>query len=302
MGVRGLQSFLKQSHSTAKSIEDLLLPKNAKLRIGVDISYYIYKWQGSVDKILAFLRLLESNKHRIVLAFDGRAEEGKQWEAQRRRAAREEELKSAQVILTMLESPPDGMTEEERKALERTAQEHQRKGWSLTREMRQTLKQRFYEERVPMLKAKGEADGLLAAMSSCDDLDLVISGDMDLLAMGAKVLWTPVGDGYQFREYNREVILSDLKLSDYQFRSMCAMCFTEASETVNSIDIQRAYHSMKIFRSITAIQKKYPTWLEVWPNDSHIFYRSVDTVQPWLREDQEAIYKAFVQCDPMPYH
>ena len=301
MGVRGLQSFLKQRYSTPKTMEELLLPQNAKLRIGIDVSYYVYKWQGNPDKILELIQQLLSNRHRIILGFDGRAEDGKQWEAQRRRAAREEELKSAQEIQAILDNPPETMTDEERKQLERTLQEHQRKGWSLTRETRHMMKQKLYEAKEPMVKAKGEADGLLAAMSACDDVDIVISGDMDLLTMGAKVLWTPVGDGYQFREYNREHILEELGLTDYQFRSMCAMCFTEASEKVNTIDIQRAYQSMKVFRSLTVIRNKYPQWLEVWPEDSHIFFRSVDRVEPWLGEDQEPIYKAFLNCEPMPY-
>lgn len=301
MGVRGLQSFLKQGYSESKSIEDLLRPRNAKLRIGVDISYYIYRWQGSVEKILEFISLLHSNKHRVILAFDGRAEDGKQWEAQRRRAAREEELKQAEEIRTRLQEEGSDLSDGERKALERSATEHEKKGWSFQREARHALKDALYTAKVPMVKAQGEADGLLAAMSACGDIDIVISGDMDLLAMGAKIQWTPVGDGYQFREYNRDAILQELNLTDYQFRSMCAMCFTEASEKLNSIDIQRAYHSMKVFRSLAVIQKKYPEWLQVWPDDSHIFYRSVDKVEPWLREDQVTIYKAFLNCEPMPY-
>lgn len=301
MGVRGLQSFLKTTHSTTKTIEEILLPKNAKLRIGIDISYYIYRWQANVEKILQFIQLLQSNKHRILLAFDGRAEDGKQWEAQRRRAAREEELKTAQEILSRLEQEGSDLSEEERKALEKSALEHQKKGWSLTKDARYALKDELYKAKIPMVKAKGEADGLLAAMSACGVLDVVISGDMDLLAMGTKIQWSPVGDGYEFREYNRDVILEDLKLTDYQFRSMCAMCFTEATEKLNTIDIQRAYHSMKVFKSLTTIQKKYPEWLEVWPDDSHIFYRSVNDVEGWLREDQLPIYKAFLNCEPMPY-
>lgn len=51
-----------------------------------------------------------------------------------------------------------------------------------------------------MVKAKGEADGLLSALSNRGDLDLIISGDMDLIAMGAKVVWAPQDDGFSFRE------------------------------------------------------------------------------------------------------
>jgi len=300
MGVRGLQSFVKQ-YSTPKTLKDLLDKNNGKLKIGIDISFYIYKWQGNIEKILQFIKQLQGNSHHILLAFDGRAEEGKAWEAQRRRTVREQELLSANAILEVLENEVNILTENERFLLERKVAEHQKKGWSLTRDIRQSLKERLFIEKVPMVKAKGEADGFLAAASCCGDLDLVISGDMDLLAMGAKVLWTPTEDGVHFREYNRGHILEILNLTDWQMRSMCAICFTEASEEQNALDIRQAYHSMRVYRSITVMQAKHGDWLKVWPDDSHIFYRSVDQVEPWIREDQIPIYRAFLNCEPMPY-
>jgi hypothetical protein len=298
MGVKGLQSFIKQ-YSIPRNVKDLLNPKNSRLRIGIDISFYIYRWQGDVDKILSFLRSLQSNNHHVLLAFDGRAEDGKIWEAQRRREARENELKSANQIMDMLNT--EDLSDDQRTLLEKQAAEHQKKGWSLTRDMRHALKERLYEEKIPMVKAKGEADGLLSAASVKGDLDIVISGDMDLIAMGAKLLWTPLEDGIHFREYNREDILKELNLGDWQFRSLCAMCFTEASQEQNPVSIQQAYQLMKVFRSLTVLKQKYPNWLTVWPEDDHIFYRSVEQVEPWIREDQIEIYKAFMNCDPMPY-
>ena len=298
MGVRGLQSFVKQ-HSICKSLDDLLNPSFKKQNIGIDISYYIYKWQGNIQKIVEFIRTLESNKHRVILAFDGRAEDGKQWEAQRRRVAREEELKSAKDIQEVLET--DNLSDEQRTHLEHRAAEHQKRGWSISRELRASIKRRFYEEKIPMIKAKSEADGLLASMCANGVLDLVISGDMDLLAMGAKSLWTPTEDGLSFREYNREHLLNKLNLGDYQFRSMCAMCFTEASSDTTIFDIRQAYQAMRLFRNLTTIKQKHPDWLKTWPDDSHIFYRSINEPTAWLREDQLPIYKAFTTCMPMPY-
>jgi hypothetical protein len=303
MGVRGLQSFIRKmtTSNTCYTIQNLLDPKNQRLKIGIDISFYIYKWQGDVDKIVSFIRSLQSNHHRILLAFDGRAEDGKAWEAQRRRDVRSQELKTANAILQLLESEQSTLTEDQRFLLEKKASDHQKKGWSLTKELRQSLKLRLFEEKIPMVKAKGEADGLLAASSSCGHLDLVVSGDMDLLAMGAKVLWTPLEDGYTFREYNRESILEELELTDWQFRSMCAICFTESSEQQNKFDIYQAYQSIRVFKSLTTLQYKYPHWLQVWPTESHIFYRTIDQVDPWIRDDQLPIYKAFLDCQPMPY-
>jgi hypothetical protein len=58
---------------------------------------------------------------------------------------------------------------------------------------------------------------------------------------------------------------------------------------------------LKVFRSLSVLKEKYPEWLTVWPDDSHIFYRSVEEVDPWIREDQKHIYKAFLDFEPMPY-
>jgi hypothetical protein len=298
MGVKGLQNFLKK-YSVTRSLNDLLDRKNQKLRIGIDISYYIYRWQADVEKIIDFLRKLEENNHRIILVFDGRAEEGKIWETQRRKEARDNEMKSAENIYELLRT--EDLSDDQRFLLEQFASQHQKKGWSLTKDVRRSLKERFYIEKFPMVKAKGEADGLLAAMSARGDLDLIISGDMDLLAMGTKTLWTPYDDGLTFYEYNREHILQEIGLGDWQFRSLCAMCFTEASQEQNNFSIHQAYQMLKVFRSLTVLKQKYPEWLTVWPDDSHIFYRSVDQVDPWICEDQRLYYSAFINCEPMPY-
>ena len=298
MGVRGLQNFIRQ-YSVPRSLEDLLDPKNQKQKIGIDISFYMYRWQGDIERILKFIKSLQENKHHVILAFDGRAEDGKMWEAQRRRDAREVELQSANKILEILET--EDLSDDQRFMLERKAAEHQKRGWSLTKDVRHAIKERFYIEKIPMVKAQGEADGLLASMSARGDLDIVISGDMDLIAMGARILWTPLEDCIHYREYNRDGILQELGMSDWQFRSLCAMCFTETSQEQNNFNIQQAYQMLKVFRSLTVLKQKYPQWLTVWPDDSHIFYRPVDRVEPWIREDQLNIYKAFMNYQPMPY-
>jgi hypothetical protein len=301
MGVRGLQNFCRQ-YSTKRVFEDLLYTHVAKQRIGIDISFYIYKWQADEEKLVTFVRDLEANRHRVVLVFDGRAEDGKQWEAQRRRDFREQANKSAEEIRQRLDTERDTLPEWERRELEREMAEQQKKGFTLTKDMRNSIKERFYKEKIPMLKAKGEADGLLASMSSRGELDIVISGDMDLLAMGTRILWTPDETGFLFNEYNRDFLLQELKMSDWQFRSMCAVCFTEASEKQNKYDIRHAYQMMRVHGSLDRIRAKYPEWLEAWPEEgTHMFYRPIDTVENWLRDDQIAAYKAFLNYEEMPY-
>lgn len=297
MGVRGLLSWLKPYAKTLRASELVAPPMR---RIAIDISYYLYKWQGDKQRILAFLQTFQNAGHRILLTFDGRAADGKQWEAQRRRTVRDEAQNKATALFLELERNQE-LSDEQRRHIERQANEQQRLGWRLTKEIRNEVKHLLYEHKVPMLKAETEADGLLAALSVRSDVDVVISGDMDVFAMGARTQYVPIGDGTQFLVFERDPILQELGLTDYQFRSMCAMCFTEMREKEEYLDIRQAYQGMRVFRSYDALKKKHPEWLQVWPEDDHIFYHNMDTLTEWLREDQFPIYECFRDGKPMPY-
>jgi len=297
MGVRGLMSWLRP-HSSIVTFEKLL--NKPKSRIAIDISYYMYKWQADEKKIIDLLDKLLSAGHRVILVFDGRAADGKQWEVQRRRTAREEEQKAASSLQNELDTNED-LTPKQKQILEKTVAEHQRRGWQLTKDLRHNLKRTLYDKGIPMIKATTEADGLLAAMSNRGDIDIVISGDMDVFAMGTKQLYAPTGDGTSFMVFEREEILKELDLTDYQFRSMCAMCFTEMREEQEYLDVRQAYQGLRVFRSFDVLKKKHPEWLKVWPQDDHIFYHSVDTLEEWLREDQKVFYAAFQKGEIMPY-
>ena len=58
---------------------------------------------------------------------------------------------------------------------------------------------------------------------------------------------------------------------------------------------------MRLFRNITTIKLKHSDWLKTWPDDNHIFYRSISKPEDWLRDDQLPIYKAFINYESMPY-
>jgi hypothetical protein len=83
------------------------------MRIGIDISNYIYRWQGDPLKVLEFLNPLMKYGHKCVLIFDGRAADSKADESLRRKTVRDEELEHANKLKAML---VDGIYTEEQKA------------------------------------------------------------------------------------------------------------------------------------------------------------------------------------------
>ena len=90
--------------------------------------------------MLQFLEDFTSRGCRVLLVFDGRASDAKQAETMRRRLIREEEMKSAQVIQEILKSGTMELSDEQKLHLQRVAEQHARRGWQCTREIRHDFK------------------------------------------------------------------------------------------------------------------------------------------------------------------
>lgn len=299
MGVRGLYSFL-QSYSRKRTFNQLL--SGAKQRIGIDISYYLYKWQGDIHRIISFIESFRTNGHTVIVVFDGKAEEGKQWETKRRQTQRNEEMETAQSIKDAIEENKDNLTQEQQAYLESIVQSHEKRGWHLSREVRHAIKNEMYKNFIPLLKAIGEADPLLTSLSIRKEVDCVISGDMDLFVMGTRVQYFPTQDGLTFNVFNRSNILSAIGLTDSQFRSFCAMCFTEYTSVIQHLDIRKAYHGIRVFRTLENLKKDHLDWLEVWPTENHILFKNLNDIDPLIRSDEKDRYLAFIHNNPMPYY
>jgi 5'-3' exonuclease len=295
MGVRGLFSFLK-GKGCAININKIetLIPK----RIGIDISYYMYRWQADSQKVL---NLIESLKpHKIILIFDGKAPSEKQHEHERRKQIRDDDNTTAKQIRESLLNCVD-LSEEQKNLLERKAEEYEKRGWQNTKEVRHAFKNALYEAKIPLLKSKGEADPLLVGLATAGELDIVISGDMDLLVLGVPILWCPIGTTNTFHVFNRERILEDIGLTDIQFRSFCAMCCTDYTDSSQKLEILKAYQSMRVYKSMAVIKEKYPNWLNDWPTQSHPFLIGVGNPDLYILDEQVPWYNAWKNGEEMPY-
>jgi 5'-3' exonuclease len=295
MGVRGLFSFLKPKGCSINiNTIQTLIPK----RIGIDISYYMYRWQGDSQRVLDFIESLKP--HKTILIFDGRAPTDKQHEHDRRKQIREEDNTTAKQIRESLTTCTD-LSEEQRAHLEKKAEEFEKRGWQNTKEIRHAFKTALYKAKVPLLKSKGEADPLLVGLATAGELDIVISGDMDLLVLGVPVLWCPIGTTNNFHTFNREKVLLDLGLTDLQFRSFCAMCCTDYIHADQRLEILKAYQSMRVYKNIATIKEKHPNWLNEWPTQSHPFLIGVGNPDLWILDEQLSWYNAWKKGEEMPY-
>jgi hypothetical protein len=295
MGVCGLYSFLKPKSQTVK-LNDLIVDCEPQ-KIAIDISYYIYKWQANSDRVISFLTQLKDAGHSVLLIFDGKASNSKQDESIRRKELRDTNIQQANTLKEQIKTN-NTLNDEQIAQLEKIIHQYERRGWQCSREERHAFKRHLYEHKIPILKCKGEADWLLTSLSMYDKVDIVISGDMDLLVLGTKVQYVPIYDGTSFHVFHRDQILSELDITDTQFRSFCAMCSSEKEER---LDIRSAYHGIRIYKTIKNLKLVHESWLSKWPTLENQYLLPVSEPETWIREDELDRYIAWETNVPMPY-
>jgi 5'-3' exonuclease len=298
MGVRGLYTFLKK-YAPIVSFQELSTIPNRKY--GLDISQIIFKYKGDHTRIFEYIQMFENANQKILCVFDGKSEEYKQDEMERRNKMREEKAKDAQKIKDLLEKFSGDLSYQEKKVLEEKYKMYAQSGWQLTQDLRHGIKRLLYEKYIPLIKSTVEADSLLAQLSQKKYLDYVISGDMDLLALGASCLCIPYSTDDRFYVVHRTQLLSFLQLDDNSFRQLCAVCSTDVKKSGQPPSFQEALPYFQKYKNIETIRKKYPDYVQSWPSENHIFYRDYTNMDDLIIEEDKPRMECFEKNQPMPY-
>ncbi len=298
MGVRGLYTFLKK-YAPIISFQELAAIPNQKY--GLDISQIIFKYKGDHDKILAYIQMFHDANQKLLCVFDGKSEEYKQDEMERRNKMREEKAKDAQKIKDLLEKFSTDLSPQEKKVLETKYESCARNGWQLTQELRHGIKRLLYAHYIPLVKSTVEADSLLAQLSQKGHLDIVISGDMDLLALGAQCLCIPYSTDDRFYLVHRSKFLAFLQLDDRSFRQLCALCSTDVKTGGQSPSFQDALPYFQKYKNLETLKAKYPDYVSTWPSENHVLYRNYEHEENLIIEEDKPRMECFQTNRPMPY-
>lgn len=298
MGVRGLYTYCKKYGKVLTHAE---LCKMAPQKIGIDISHYIFKWQGDTNKLVHFIRELEESYHKPLCVFDGKHEQAKLPEADRRNNKRAWESSEAQRIQQLLEKNRNELTDEQIETFTRMIATHQRKGWQLTQEIRHGIKRALYENYIPLVKSSREADLLLASLAYYEQFEWIISGDLDLLALGVNHLLVPLQDSNDYLYIYRPAVLQGLQMSDIQFRQMCAMCCTDSVKSAIPHNVHDIIPWIRKYRDIHTLHSKMPQLMAEWPSKNHIFFENIPSLETCILETDYENYIAYKLNKPMPY-
>ena len=313
MGIKGLFTFIKH---TGK----LVNIKNAhNLKIGVDISYFMYRWgtePASVAKYLDFIKQFEKNGNKVLFIFDGKPSKYKETEIETRRAV----AHKAQEYVTSLSNSliEEDLTKEQQGIIHKIIKSEKKKAARPTKEQRQWLKRRFYEYKIHMLKSTEEADELLVSLQLNGLIDVIISGDTDLIRLGAQRLWVPIDSnsiygnncssihtGHEFLEFGLTRVLKTLNLTEPQFQDMCILTGGVPQIAVQRhVDIRKAWSWIRVYGSIEGLIDKHPGY---WPCDyssireKMAVLKSPGNLDEWVREDERDRLEAWRKGEPPPY-
>lgn len=297
MGVRGLLSFIKPLANKVS------FPDAVGLRIAIDASYYLHKWAAEPDKFIQWINQFDPTT-KLLFVFDGRPAPGKEIEIAERLEIKNIAEKTVINIVSMLATTEMSLTQ--RIFLEKELVKEQKRAERPSKKKRHLLKSSLYDKGIPMLKSMGEADELLVALVKEGDIDIIITGDTDVIRLGGERVWIPtLYDDTQFNEYKLSTILQSLRLTNIQFQDLCILCGIDCLRGSNSFEIKKSYNYISIYGSLENLRTRQIWYCsdDIWKNIVYLKNLTVENnVMMWVREDELERLVAWRENVPMPYY
>lgn len=181
MGVRGLSTYIKTYFPMLRTVLDWR--QCAGQTWGIDCSPLLFRAKADeLSPLTVIARLIVTMRaHRIrpIFVFDGRPPEAKQNVVYQRRLHRDQVKRNIDSLrLRMIHMDSSSM---EYALLESEIADLQRDVPEITSHMKNEIKDFLYAAGVLSLQANGEADDVLAHLARNDDIQGIVTTDMDLL-------------------------------------------------------------------------------------------------------------------------
>ena len=181
MGIRGVWTTFRRSFNILDPTE--IQP----LRIGIDMFSLVYTHRAHLDELLVLLKSWSDYGHILTCIWDGTAPKEKQEIISQRRNARESAMDNKDDLETYLANYGDKLSDNDIKHLKTAITSLSWQGWHLTGSLKKEIQQKLGDS-IKHIYAPGEADDLLIDMTN-NKIDLILSLDSDIFAMGSERIW-----------------------------------------------------------------------------------------------------------------
>jgi 5'-3' exonuclease len=179
MGIKGLFTFLKRWEQPVNTKEAI---KNKS--VGLDIFWFIHQSKGDIAELQSSISVFLQYALTVHVVFDGHhTTEGRREELEERRDKRHQTI---EIIEEIMEAPI--MEKRDQKILERHMAQLKRQIWKPSRSYIDQIKCWLIDQKAIIHEPSGEADQTLIMMENLEIIDLIVTNDSDLIALGAETV------------------------------------------------------------------------------------------------------------------
>ena len=277
MGIRNLNKYLRDK--CPDSIRVLNMADLDGKRIAVDISIYLYKYEG--DNMLLenmYLMLSIFRHHNIIpiFIFDGKPPPEKKELLMKRKEDKQEAQKEYEKLQKSLDNNDD-FDDTEKQEIVATMDQLKKQFIHINKDKIEQVKELIRAYGATYYDAPGEADELCALLVLKKKVWACLSEDMDLFVYGCpRVLRYFSLMNHSVVLYHMKGILDELSLNQQEFREICILSGTDYNINANTSLSVKGGNSVNLHNTLKLFGKYKAS------NSSNTFYE-------WLQTNSEYV-------------
>lgn len=182
MGIRGAWSFF---HKSFKTIDPTKLEP---LIIGIDMFSLVYTYREMLNDLLGLIKEWSDSGHTIICVWDGTAPQEKQQIIEERRLNRNTAKEKKGALEDYLKEHGSDLESNDLVKIQSAIDSLSWKSWHLTGSLKREIQTTLGPD-ITHIFAAGEADDVLIELIFKKEIDIVLSLDSDIFAMGAPWIW-----------------------------------------------------------------------------------------------------------------
>jgi flap endonuclease-1 len=269
MGIRNLNRYLRDS--CPESIRCINMADLSGKRIAVDISIYLYKYEGEdalLENMYVMLSIFRHYNIIPIFIFDGKPPPEKRALLIKRKEDREEAQEEYEKLKKQLTSLQESKDDDDTDKQDIVAAMDQLKKQfvQISKEKIEKVKCLIRAYGATYYDAPGEADELCALLVIKKKVWACLSEDMDLFVYGCtRVLRYFSLIGHTVVLYYMKGILDELEMTQKEFKEICVLSGTDyninADGNNDKVNLRQTFKHFRKFKNSNDSNIKFYDWL-----------------------------------------
>jgi len=255
MGIRGAWTTFRKLFSSIDPLEV------SNKKIGIDMFSLVYTHRTALEELLELLKSWSIKGHILTCIWDGTAPKDKQEIIGQRRNARESAMDTKSELEEYLEKFEGQLNEHDIKHLKTAITSLSWQGWHLTGSLKREIQEKLGEQ-VRHIYAPGEADDMLLKMLDDKEIDIIMTLDSDLFAMGGEHIWRllRIRKEWIIEDIYVEQVCDKAGISLNMLQDACFLAGWDRCHLTGTsyMPFEMALNRIKYYGNLNAVLDKFP--------------------------------------------